>query len=121
MLCTSAAAPVIDLSTVAPGVVVTSISTNAPGAHEVDPAHLSGVDVYCDYAATTPTAAADLRRATLEYGLTADDIRGDLPTLLAGTARAPRGDRPVFFRSVGLGIEDAAVALAALHGQEATR
>lgn len=120
MLCTSAATPVVDLSELDPGTVVTSISTNAPGAHEVDPAQLSGLDVYCDYAATTLTAAADLRRAIEEHGLAPEAVC-DLPALVAGTADRPRGDRPVFFRSVGLGIEDAAVALAALAGQEATR
>ena len=45
-------------------------------------------------------------------------MRGDLPGLLSGAAPGPSGTRPVYFRSVGLGIEDAAVALAVL-GQEA--
>ena len=38
MLCTSAGRPVIDVTALKPGAVVTSISTNVPNAHEVDPA-----------------------------------------------------------------------------------
>jgi L-arginine dehydrogenase len=61
-----------------------------------------------------------MRLAAAEHGFTLAAIRGDLAGLLAGTAPAPTGARPVFFRSVGLGIEDAAVALAALKALEAS-
>ena len=115
LLCTSAAEPVLDVRSLAAGTVVTSISTNAPQAHEVEPAALRELDVYCDLRAASLESAADFRIA----GLREQDIRGDLPGLLSGDAPGPTGDRPIFFRSVGLGIEDAAVALAAL--QEATR
>jgi L-arginine dehydrogenase len=57
---------------------------------------------------------APMRLAAAEHGFTLGAIRGDLPGLVAGTAPAPAGDRPVFFRSAGLGIEDAAVALTVL-------
>jgi L-arginine dehydrogenase len=60
-----------------------------------------------------------MRLAAAGHGFTLDAIRGDLPSLLAGTAPAPTGAAPVFFRSVGLGIEDAAVALAVLQAMEA--
>jgi L-arginine dehydrogenase len=114
LLCTSAAAPVIDARRLAPGSLVTSVSTNAPMAHEIDPAVLGDLDVYADYAPAAFAAAGEMRLAAAEHAFTRSDIRGDLPGLLAGTAAAPTGARPVFFRSVGLGIEDAAVALAAL-------
>lgn len=113
-LCTSAAGPVVDLAAVAGGALVTSISTNAPMAHEVDPAALGAVDVYCDHAPSALASAGELRLAADAGTWSADDLAGDLPGLLAGTAPEPSGDRPVFFRSVGLGIEDAAVALLAL-------
>jgi L-arginine dehydrogenase len=112
LLCTSAAAPVVDVRAAAPGALITSISTNAPRAHEIDPAALSALDVYCDHAPAALASAGDFLIAGLA------DVRGDLPGLLAGTAPPPSGERPAYFRSVGLGIEDAAVALAAL---EATR
>jgi L-arginine dehydrogenase len=110
LLCTSAAAPVVDVRALPPGTLVTSISTNAPRAHEIDPAALAGLDVYCDHAPAALASAGDFLIAGLEQ------VRGDLPGLLAGAAPPPSGDRPAYFRSVGLGIEDAAVALAALGG-----
>jgi L-arginine dehydrogenase len=116
LLCTSAAEPVVDVRALAPGVLVTSISTNAPRAHEIDPAALRELDVYCDFRPAALASAGDFRLARLGD----DDVRGDLPGLLSGVSPAPSGERPAYFRSVGLGIEDAAVALAAL-GKAAVR
>ena len=78
------------------------------------PAVIGNLDVYADYAPAAFAAGGEMRLAAAEHGFTLTDIRGDLAGLLAGAAPAPTGARPVFFRSVGLGIEDAAVALAAL-------
>jgi L-arginine dehydrogenase len=120
LLCTSAAAPVVDARRLAPGSLLTSVSTNAPMAREIDPAVLGSLDVYADYAPAAYAAGGEMRLAAAEHGFTLAAIRGDLAGLLAGTAPAPTGARPVFFRSVGLGIEDAAVALAALKALEAS-
>jgi len=111
MLCTSAADDVIDPRRLAAGTVVTSISTNAPGAREIPGAAVADLDVYLD-ARTTLTVAAELRDATAG-GWNPDAVRGTLADLVTGSADRPRGDRAVYFRSVGLGIEDAAVAWAA--------
>ena len=114
MLCTSSGKPVIDASRLAAGTLVTSISTNAANAHEIDPALLGGFDVYCDYRATTPSSAGEMRLAAKAGGWSPAAIRGDLPGLLAGTSPKPGGDRLVFFRSIGLGLEDIAAAAAVL-------
>lgn len=114
LLCTSAAEAVVDVRRLAPGTLVTSVSTNAPMAHEIDPAALAELEVYADHAPAAFAAAGEMRIATAEHGFTADQVRGDLTSLLAGTAPGPTGDKPVFFRSVGLGIEDAAIAQVAL-------
>jgi len=53
--------------------------------------------------------AAELRDATAG-GWNPGAVRGTLADLVTGSADRPRGDRVVYFRSVGLGIEDAAVA-----------
>jgi L-arginine dehydrogenase len=109
LLCTSSAGPVFDPLSLGRNVLVTSISTNAPRAHEVPPASLAGMDVYCDYRATTPGAAGEMLLAA-ETGWNRSSIRGDLPELLSGLAPKPDYERPVFFRSIGLGLEDMALA-----------
>ena len=119
LLCTSAAAPVIDVRRLAAGTLVTSVSTNAPMAHEIDPAALAELDVYADHAPAAFAAAGEMRIAAAEHGFQPEAIRGDLAGLLGGSAAPPGGDKPVFFRSVGLGVEDAAIALAVAGGHEA--
>jgi len=111
-LCTSAAAPVIDPAALSRPALITSISTNAPNAHEVPPAALAEMDVYCDFRATTPASAGEMRLAARDHGWSPDTLRGDLPGLVRGTAPRPRGDRHTFFRSIGLGLEDIAIASA---------
>ena len=114
LLCTSSAGPVLDPLRLGRNVLVTSISTNAPRAHEVPPASLVGMDVYCDYRATTPGAAGEMVLAS-ESGWNRQLIRGDLPELVSGLVAKPTYERPVFFRSIGLGLEDIALANALYH------
>ena len=109
MLCTSSGTPVVDVTKLKPSALVTSISTNVHQAHEVDPSFLKVAQVYCDYRATTPTTAGEMVLATQDHGWTVDDLRGDLGELSVGTCPLPDEDRPVFFRSVGLGLEDIAI------------
>ena len=114
LLCTSSGKPVIDATSLSKAAVVTSISTNVADAHEVDPAALKGFDVYCDYRATTPASAGEMKLAVAAGSWSAESIRGDLPELLSGRATAPSRERPAFFRSIGLGLEDIAAAVALL-------
>lgn len=110
LLCTSSGTPVIDTGALNPTALVTSISTNAPDAHEVAPVFLTEADIYVDFAATTPATATEIRRAVQHLGLSPSDIRGDLPELVCAACPAPTGVRPVYFRSLGLGLEDIAMA-----------
>ena len=48
LLCTSSAGPVIDPSRLSKPALITSISTNAPRAHEVPPHCLNQMHVFCD-------------------------------------------------------------------------
>lgn len=113
MLCTSSGKPVIDASAVRPGALVTSISTNVANAHEVAPEFLNDADVYCDYRKTTPGAAGEMKIAA-GAGWDPQEIRGDLAELAVGSCLPPSGERPVFFRSIGLGLEDIFMAQAIL-------
>ncbi|MCE5362478.1 ornithine cyclodeaminase family protein [Pseudomonas anguilliseptica] len=109
MLCTSSAKPLLDPTELDKPALITSISTNAPRAHEVTPASLLNMDVYCDYRATTPNSAGEMCLAS-ELGWNRADIRGDLAELLSGQAQRPDYQRHAFFRSIGLGLEDVALA-----------
>jgi L-arginine dehydrogenase len=89
--------------------LITSISTNAANAHEIDPAWLPEMDVYCDYRATTPASAGEMKLAA-QHGWLPAQVKGDLPSLVAGSCEKPAYRRHAFFRSIGLGLEDVAIA-----------
>ncbi|UZE13023.1 ornithine cyclodeaminase family protein [Pseudomonas sp. B21-053] len=110
MLCTSSAGPVIDPSTLSKPALITSISTNAPRAHEVPPQSLNNMQVFCDYRQTTPGSAGEMLIAGEQHGWDKNAIIGDLPDLLSEKVQRPGYDRHVFFRSIGLGLEDIALA-----------
>ena len=110
LLCTSSGTPVIDTTRVNNGSLVTSISTNVAQAHEVPPQFLNSAQVYCDYRATTPEKAGEMVIAEQDYGWSTNDLRGDLPELVSGNAALPDGAAPLFFRSLGLGLEDISIA-----------
>jgi L-arginine dehydrogenase len=110
MLCTSSAGPVIDPCVLSKPALITSISTNAPRAHEVPPQSLNGMQVFCDYRVTTPGSAGEMLIAGERHGWDKSAIVGDLPDLLSGKVQRPDYDRHVFFRSIGLGLEDIALA-----------
>jgi len=110
LLCTSSARPVIDPARLSKPALITSISTNAPRAHEVPPQSLNDMQVFCDYRLTTPGAAGEMLIAAEQHGWDSNAIIGDLPELLSDQVPRPSYDRHVFFRSIGLGLEDIALA-----------
>nr|WP_298144805.1 ornithine cyclodeaminase family protein [uncultured Pseudomonas sp.] len=110
MLCTSSGTPVLDPAALDKPALITSISTNVARAHEVPPASLAGMDVYCDYRATTPGSAGEMCLAREQHGWDSALICGDLAQLLNDEAPRPAYRRHAFFRSIGLGLEDIALA-----------
>ncbi|MGU7773591.1 ornithine cyclodeaminase family protein [Burkholderia sp. MR1-5-21] len=110
MLCTSSGTPVLGDGMLTRPALVTSISTNVAQAHEIPPAWLPDMDVYCDYRRTTPASAGEMQRAAAEHGWTPERIVGDLPALVRNACPAPSRTRHAFFRSIGLGLEDVAIA-----------
>ncbi|NQD92293.1 ornithine cyclodeaminase family protein [Pseudomonas sp. CrR25] len=115
LLCTSSATPVLDPARLSRPALITSISTNAPRAHEVPPQSLASMDVYCDYRATTPASAGEMCLASEQHYWDRALIRGDLAELLTEQAPLPGYRRHAFFRSIGLGLEDIALATALYH------
>ncbi|MEI7293063.1 ornithine cyclodeaminase family protein [Paraburkholderia tropica] len=112
MLCTSSGKPVLALDTLTKPALITSISTNVAQAHEIDPAALPTLDVFCDYRRTTPHSAGEMTIAAREHGWSPDAIVGDLADLANDACPRPNYARHAFFRSIGLGLEDIAVAYA---------
>ena len=112
LLCTSAACPVVSAKDIEGAPLITSISTNAQGAHEIDPAMLASMDVYCDCTEATATVAGEMKLAIKDHSWKPEDVKGDLGALVSGKCEKPAYDKPVFFRSIGQGLEDVAVALA---------
>jgi L-arginine dehydrogenase len=110
MLCTSSPGPVIDPTSLSKPALITSISTNAARAHEVPPQSLNDMQVFCDYRLTTPGSAGEMLIAAEQHGWDKDAIVGDLPDLISEKVQRPAYDRHVFFRSIGLGLEDIALA-----------
>ncbi|WP_298851985.1 ornithine cyclodeaminase family protein [uncultured Ruegeria sp.] len=110
MLCTSSGTPVIDPKDTGKPSLFTSISTNVANAHEVAPDFLPLADVFCDYLPTTPGSAGEMKLATAAGDWSADQICGDLAQLVCGTCPKPNYEKSVFFRSIGLGLEDIAMA-----------
>ncbi len=110
LLCTSSAGPVIDPSRLSKPALITSISTNAPRAHEIPPHSLNAMQVYCDYRQTTPGSAGEMLIAAEQHGWDKRQVIGDLPELLSDHVQRPAYDRHVYFRSIGLGLEDIALA-----------
>ena len=110
LLCTSSAGPVLDPARLRKPALITSISTNAPRAHEVPPQSLNAMQVFCDYRQTTPGAAGEMLIAAEQHGWDKRQVVGDLPELLSEHVQRPTYDRHVFFRSIGLGLEDIALA-----------
>ncbi|MBN3792240.1 ornithine cyclodeaminase family protein [Burkholderia sp. Ac-20353] len=110
MLCTSSGTPVLGDGMLTRPALVTSISTNVAQAHEIPPAWLPEMDVYCDYRHTTPASAGEMQRAAAEHDWTPERIVGDLPALVRNACPAPSRTRHAFFRSIGLGLEDVAIA-----------
>jgi L-arginine dehydrogenase len=110
MLCTSSGTPVIELKNLTKPALITSISTNVANAHEVSPVLLQDADVYCDYKATTPQSAGEMVLAAAEHQWSPDKICGDLSDLINNNCPLPDYSKTVFFRSIGLGLEDVAMA-----------
>ncbi|WP_341316839.1 ornithine cyclodeaminase family protein [Paraburkholderia sp. IMGN_8] len=109
-LCTSSGTPVLSEGMLGKPALITSISTNAANAHEIPPAWLTEMDVYCDYRRTTPASAGEMKLAAELHGWSPQSVVADLPDLVCGKADRPSYRKHVFFRSIGLGLEDVAIA-----------
>lgn len=111
LLCTSAESPIMDPRDMRPGTLVTSVTTDGPNAHEIPPEALPSLAVYCDYAPTTPSSAGEMILAATAGIWSPNEVVADLSELaVPGRIERRKTDRVSYFRSIGLGIENLAVA-----------
>lgn len=108
---TSSSKPVLDGEDFAPGALVAATGSNWPQKTELDVATVRRAElVVCDSVAACELEAGDFREA-LDQGVFAWDRAVELGDIVVG--KVPNLDQPrelTIFKSVGLAIEDVAVA-----------
>lgn len=109
MLCTASAEPVLNLDWLPKTALITSTTTSGAGAHDVPIEILPASFVYCDNQSTTPNIAGEMTLAEDRGIWSRTEILGDLGGLLTHQCDV-RKDGLRYFRSVGLGTEEIAIA-----------
>ncbi|MEU9566257.1 ornithine cyclodeaminase family protein [Streptomyces sp. NPDC048161] len=117
LCCTTSATPLFDGALVPDGATVVAVGSHTRDAREVDTQLVARSAVVVESRAAALSEAGDLLIPMAEGAFGAEDIDANLAELVTG--RAPGGEPagfagPRFFKSVGMGWEDLAVA-AAVH------
>jgi ornithine cyclodeaminase len=116
---TTSHTPVFDGRDVRPGTHINAIGSSTPEAREVDSETLRAAKIVVDSRAACAAEAGDLLRALEEGGISGPESWTELGEILLGCATGRRGREEVtYFKSVGLAIQDLAVARAAFHEAE---
>ncbi|MGW1841951.1 ornithine cyclodeaminase family protein [Streptomyces sp. NPDC001966] len=117
LCCTTSATPLFDGALVPDGATVVAVGSHTPDAREVDSALVARSAVFVESRSAALSEAGDLLIPMAEGAFRAEDIHGNLAELVTGCAAgeaSARFEGPRFFKSVGMGWEDLAVA-AAVH------
>lgn len=108
--------PLFSADDLAPGVHVNAVGSYRPDMAEFDPAFVRDARVFVDDLDAAREEAGELLRAR-EAGWTDPARWTTLGALLCGEVSPPeRGGRPTLFKSVGIAVQDATAAAAALAG-----
>lgn len=113
ILCTttSATEPILQGEWVTPGAHINAIGAYTPTTREVDTATVARSSLFVDSREAALSEAGDFLLAAAEAGLTPQHIRAELAEVLIGRHPGRRSDDEVtLFKSLGLGVEDAAAA-----------
>ncbi|MER8084668.1 ornithine cyclodeaminase family protein [Streptomyces sp. NPDC058316] len=119
LCCTTSATPLFDGTLVPDGGTVVAVGSHTPDGREVDTALVSRSAVFVESRAAALAEAGDLLIPMSEGAFSAEDIAANLAELVTGGGLVGRPAGcvgPRFFKSVGMGWEDLAVA-AAVHGR----
>ncbi|MDT8435908.1 MAG: ornithine cyclodeaminase [Gemmatimonadota bacterium] len=116
---TTSATPVFDDADLEPGAHVNAVGSFTPGAREVSGATVARAWVVVDERAAAWTEAGDLIRARDEGLIGADHVRAELGELVLDPGLRPADPgQPTLFKSVGVAVQDAVAAAAALEEAE---
>jgi ornithine cyclodeaminase len=108
---TNARRPVFDGTKLRDGTTVIAIGSFHPDEREVDSATVVRSTIYVDSYEGALAEAGDLLIPMEQGEISRDSIRGELGELVTGRVRGRQSDdEVVFFKAVGLAIEDTAVA-----------
>ncbi|MGW2179929.1 ornithine cyclodeaminase family protein [Streptomyces sp. NPDC001732] len=113
LCCTTSATPLFDGALVPDGATVVAVGSHTPDAREVDTALVSRSRVIVESRSAALAEAGDLLIPIAEGAFRARDVAGNLAELVTGRCGGDEPDgagRPRFFKSVGAGWEDLAVA-----------
>lgn len=121
LCCTTSATPLFDGSLVPDGATVVAVGSHTPDAREVDTALVARSAVVVESRSAALAEAGDLLIPLAEGAFGAEGIVGNLAELVTGRGLGGKPadfEGPRFFKSVGMGWEDLAVA-AAVHRNSA--
>ncbi|MEA3335082.1 MAG: ornithine cyclodeaminase family protein [Chloroflexota bacterium] len=108
---TSAHDPIFDGSWVQPGTHINAIGSHAPAWRELDTTTLQRAKVIADQATACLAEAGDLIIPIQKGAITEEHIYAELGEIVAGSKPGREGDDEItLFKSVGLAIQDVAVA-----------
>lgn len=112
---TGTTSPLFDAADVAPGTHINAIGTHSPQHAEVPAATVAAAEVFVDDWEAAAAEAGDILQAIAAGDISADHIRGTLGELVQGTVNGRTSPTTItFFKSVGIAIQDMAVAHAVL-------
>jgi ornithine cyclodeaminase len=111
VLATSASAPVIDVSWIAPGSHIVSVGAPTPHQREMPPALTARARVFVDSRAGALAESGDIVMGIAEGWFGADHIAGELGDVVSGRIPGRTADDEItVFKSLGMAVEDVAAA-----------
>jgi ornithine cyclodeaminase/alanine dehydrogenase-like protein (mu-crystallin family) len=112
VLATAASQPVLMSAWVAPGTLVVSVGACRPTQREMDPELLRRSRLYVDSRLAATCESGDIVQALAAGLIDHAHVLGELGDVVGGSVqgRVPGDERPVIFKSLGMGVEDVAAA-----------
>jgi ornithine cyclodeaminase/alanine dehydrogenase-like protein (mu-crystallin family) len=118
--CTTSREPLFGASALRPGAHVNAIGAYRPDMRELPPGALRHALLVVETRESALLEAGDLVLAIADGALAEADVRNELAGVVAGAVGRASPEQVTIFKSVGLGLEDLAIAAAAARRLAAT-